>query len=430
MGKSTFMNTSAVTTPIKAPRALHLRFDGGLLSIVFALLLIGFLFVFSSSWQYASYNDMDSAFLVAKQAAFAAAGLALAFVIYLVDYHRFQRLVVLGVILTLAALIMVLVVHDERNGAARSLFGGSFQPSEVAKLVLILYLAFWLNSKQDVLNQLSLGIVPLIGILGVFMGLIMGQPDISTVATIFAIGVMMFFLGGGEWRQIILVMVLAGLLGALLVSIMSTGQARIAQWLAGLQDPKESSQHVLRSIEAIVRGGFFGVGLGRSTTKFTGLPVPWTDSIFAVITEETGMLGALIVIILYGALVWRGLRIAKNAPDLLGRLMAGGVTFWICLEAVINIGQMVNIVPFAGNALPLISAGGSSLVSVLAGIGVLMNVARASQNEPAAGDVPRLGRTAEPGLPADAIALRLPKGVNSAYIRNDSLVLITRAGTH
>ena len=286
------MNTSAVTTPIKAPRALHLRFDGGLISIVFALLLIGFLFVFSSSWQYASYNDMDSAFLVAKQAAFAAAGLALAFVIYLVDYHRFQRLVVLGVILTLAALIMVLVVHDERNGAARSLFGGSFQPSEVAKLVLILYLAFWLNSKQDVLNQLSLGIVPLIGILGVFMGLIMGQPDISTVATIFAIGVMMFFLGGGEWRQIILVMVLAGLLGALLVSIMSTGQARIAQWLAGLQDPKESSQHVLRSIEAIRGTGFADIYDATGfTASSTNAGSAGTNGSGAAFNEFEGMGG-------------------------------------------------------------------------------------------------------------------------------------------
>ncbi len=137
---------------------------------------------------------------------------------------------------------------------------------------------------------------------------------------------------------------------------------------------QDASDHVRRSLEAVVRGGIFGVGIGKGSTKYLGLPVPWTDSIFAVITEEAGLLGGVFVIGLFMVLAWRGFKIAKNAPDFLGRLIAGGITVWILFEALINIGVMVNVFPFAGNALPLISYGGSSMVTTLTGIGILMNV--------------------------------------------------------
>jgi cell division protein FtsW len=387
MGKSTYMNTAqSATNPIRNLRPLNLRIDTTLLLIVAALLVIGFFFVFSASWQFTSYNNLQSTALLLKKLLSAAIGAAIAVCISRFDYHVFQKWVGWIVLVALIALILVLAIGDERNGATRTLLDGRFQPSEVSKLVVILYLAFWLNSKKEVLNQFSLGLFPLITVLGFFMGLILLQPDISAVATIFFIGAMLFFLAGGEIRQIVLVLVAALAIGAVVVSFQSTGQLRISDWINGLQDPEKSSNHVLRSIEAIVRGGFLGVGLGLSQTKFTGLPVPWTDSIFAVITEETGLIGAISVIGLYMALLWRGLKIARNAPDLLGRLLASGVTFWILLEAVINMGQMVNLVPFAGNALPLISAGGSNMVAILAGIGVLMSVARVSQTEPAQGE--------------------------------------------
>jgi Bacterial cell division membrane protein len=143
----------------------------------------------------------------------------------------------------------------------------------------------------------------------------------------------------------------------------------------------EASYHVQRSLESVVRGGLFGVGIGRGSTKFTGLPVAHTDSIFAVIAEETGLLGAAGVIILYMIILWRGLAIASRAPDLLGKLLAAGCTLWIVLEAPINMGVMVNLLPFAGNALPFISAGGSSLTMCLAAVGLIMNVSRVSNRE-------------------------------------------------
>ncbi len=382
MGQSAYVNTNFPVKAVKAPRSLQLRFDVPLLLVVMALLVIGIMFVYSSSWQYASFRDKPVDYMLMRQALFAGIGIVIAVVLSLIDYHRYQRLLIPMVLVMLLMLIAVLVVKDEINGNVRTLFNGSIQPSEFTKVVVIIYLSFWLYAKRDVLNNISFGLLPLTLILGVFMGLILGEPDISAAATIFVLGAILFFLAGGEFRQIVLVMVLAALFGWIVVSFSSTGQQRITDYFNGLQDPELSSDHVLRSIEAVVRGGVFGVGIGRGVTKFTGLPVPWTDSIYAVITEETGFVGALVVIALYVVLLWRGLQIAKRAPDLLGKLLASGISIWIASEAFINMGQMVNLVPFAGNALPLISYGGSNMVSTLVGIGILMNVARSSVKEP------------------------------------------------
>jgi cell division protein FtsW len=413
MGQTAFVNTDFTAKAVKTPRSLRLRFDVPLLLVVMALLVIGIMFVYSSSWQYASFRDKPVGYLLQRQLIFAGIGSVIAVVLSVFDYHRYQRLLIPMVVILLAALVAVLIVKDEINGNVRTLFNGSIQPSEFTKLVIIIYLSFWLYAKRDVLNNISFGLLPLTLILGVFMGLILGEPDISAAATIFVLGAILFFLAGGEFRQIVLVMVAAALVGFVVVSFSHTGQQRITDYINGLQDPELSSDHVLRSIEAVVRGGVFGVGIGRGVTKFTGLPVPWTDSIYAVITEETGLVGALVVVALYVLLLWRGLQIAKRAPDLLGKLLASGISIWVASEAFINMGQMVNLVPFAGNALPLISYGGSNMVSTLAAIGILMNVARSSAREPDASDGRAFGavvdlrrrdrrrRVSRPGGPED-----------------------------
>ena len=149
-------------------------------------------------------------------------------------------------------------------------------------------------------------------------------------------------------------------------------------FIAGLQDSSHASYHVQRSFEAIIKGGVFGVGLGQADTKLLGLPFAPTDSVFAVVAEELGLFGSVVLIGLYSSLVWRGLVIARRAPDMLGTLLASGITFWIAIEALINMSAMVGLVPFAGNALPFISAGGSNLVSTLCGIGIMLNISRQS----------------------------------------------------
>jgi len=173
-------------------------------------------------------------------------------------------------------------------------------------------------------------------------------------------------------------LIVAAIVGVLVVVISPTGQNRVGTYMDGIKDPTQASYHVRRSFEAVVKGGWFGVGIGRATTKMTGLPVPPTDSIFAVIAEELGLLGAAGTVILYALLVWRGLRIAEKAPDMLGSMLAAGLTLWIATEALINMLVMVGLLPFAGNALPFISAGGSNLTASLVAIGILLNVSRQS----------------------------------------------------
>ncbi len=257
-------------------------------------------------------------------------------------------------------------------------FGGSVQPSELAKLVTILYLSVWLYSKREFLHDIQLGLFPLAFILGSIGGLIYLQPDLSAAMTIFILGGLLFFLAGGDLRQIILFCVVALVAGWLVVQFSSTGRARLASYLAGLKDPLKSSDHVLWSLESVYRGKWFGVGIGNATTKLIGLPFAATDSIFAVLVEELGLFGAFALIGLYGIVLWRGLKIASKAPDLLGSVMAAGLTFWIVIEAVINMSMMVGLFPLAGNALPFISAGGSNLISSLAAIGILLSISRQS----------------------------------------------------
>jgi cell division protein FtsW len=294
------------------------------------------------------------------------------------DYRRIQRFVLPILVASLVMLVLVLIVNDNPLAPKRTFLNGSIQPSELAKVAIIVYLSAWLYSKREHLNDITFGLIPMMAILGVTAGLILLEPDLSAAATIVVLGGILFFMANGELRQIILVIVAVSLLGYIMVTVTDTGRERFLDYINGLQDPQRASYHVQRSMEAVVRGGVFGVGIGKGTTKFTGLPVPWTDSIFAVITEETGLIGAVIVVGLYILLLWRGLTIAQRAPDMFGRLLAGGLSVWIALEAFVNIGVMVNLVPFAGNALPLMSAGGSNMTMTLVAVGIIMSVSRMS----------------------------------------------------
>jgi cell division protein FtsW len=185
-------------------------------------------------------------------------------------------------------------------------------------------------------------------------------------------------LAGGDWKIILLVLVTAILVGLPLVYLYPTGRARLNAYITSLNNPLESSYHIQRSLEAIVKGGWFGVGIGQADTKFTGLPLAPTDSIYAVIVEETGILGGVFLVVLYIILIWRGLVIAKNAPDQLGSLLGFGLTAWIAIEGLMNMAVIVGLLPFTGNALPFISAGGSSMVVTLTAIGIIMNISRLS----------------------------------------------------
>ena len=377
MGEGTFVKPNNPISNV-FQRPVRLRIDIPLLLAVITLLVFGLLMVYSASWDYSRSLGEPATYIFTRQLRWALVGIILAVFLAALDYHLLKKLLIPMVIGTILLLFAVLWVNDVRLGAARSIFGGSIQPSELAKVVTVIYLSFWLSARQAQLNNFSFGLIPMGAILGVMGGLVLLQPDISAAATVILMGAILFFLAGGEWRQIIFVFLAALVVGYVVVKISATGNARLTSYLAGLRDPIQASYHVRRSLEAVVNGGWFGVGIGRAETKFTGLPVAPTDSIYAVITEETGLIGAAAVIILYLVILWRGLKIASRAPDQLGSLLAAGLSLWIFIEALINMGVIVGLVPFAGNALPFISAGGSNLTASLAAIGLLINIARQS----------------------------------------------------
>jgi len=217
-------------------------------------------------------------------------------------------------------------------------------------------------------------LLPLGIILSVFCVLILLQPDISVVVTILILGGLMFFLAGGDLKQIFILLMLVVVFGGIILKIFSYSATRVEEYISGIKNPIQAPYQVLRSFDAFVKGGWFGVGIGKGETKLTEFPVPHTDSIFAVIGEETGVFGAAIVVFLFVLLLWRGMVIAQRAPDELGSLIAAGLSIWISLEAFINMAVMVNLLPFAGNALPFISYGGSSLFVSLVAVGILLNI--------------------------------------------------------
>lgn len=381
MGQFVAVNRTANNEASQAVnRPLRLGIDVPLLLSVLFLLGFGVLMVYSASWQPSMLRGENPAFYLIAQLRWLGIGLvAMVFFTYF-DYRKWRKFIVPGLILTIGLLVLVLLIGELRFNSRRTLLSGSIQPSELAKIAVIVYLSFWLTSKREKINKIQFGLIPMGLILGIFAGLIILQPDISATITICVLGLLLFFLAGVDLKQIILIFVIVIGLGVAFISVSNTGQARIQQYIGGLQDPATASLHIQRSIEAVVRGGFFGVGIGKGSTKF-GLPVSHTDSIYAVIAEETGLFGAAAVVILYLVFAWRGLKVASQSLDFTGRLLAAGLTSWITMEAILNMGVMVNLFPFAGNALPFISAGGSSLTMTLAAVGLIFSVGRVANRE-------------------------------------------------
>ena len=396
MGIGTFVNQAAKSQAAVIRRPKPTNIDLPLLVVAIALTVFGLLMVFSASTDFSLFVYDKPYYMFNKQVLWMIVGTGIAFILARMDYHLWQKyaLPLMGV--TIVLLVSVLFNNQARFGAVRSLLGGSVQPSELAKLAIVVYLSVWLYSKRNYLQNIELGLFPLAVILGILGGLIYLEPDLSATFTIFILGGLLFFLAGGDLRQIVLFMIIALLAGALVVQLSSTGRNRLSSYITGLKDPLQSTDQVRLSLGAIIRGSWFGVGIGRGSGKWTGLPVAPTDSIFAVVVEELGLLGALTLVGFYGLLLWRGLKIASKAPDSLGALLAAGLTFWITIEAFINMAVMVGLLPFAGNALPFISAGGSNLISTLAAIGILLNISRqTSESGPAAEEWRSYGASAD-----------------------------------
>jgi cell division protein FtsW len=274
---------------------------------------------------------------------------------------------------------------------------------------------------------MSYGMAPFAVIVGIVVTLILLQPDLSAAGTVLVIATLMFFIAGADLFQ----MGLVSLVGAttvlalmqLPISIAVTGRQRLADYLSGLQDLTQASWHVKQAAIAFVNGGLFGRGLGESHQKFGFLPTPHTDSIFAIIGEELGLVGCALVIALFAVLVWRGFHIAAQARDPLGATLAAGITCWLTFEALVNVAVMVGAFPFAGNALPFISYGGSNLVVTLTAVGILLSISGRAEATPISRRVRMTGGLHEQGPRAEA-------GRNAAFdiSRRDRRGRVSRTG--
>lgn len=340
-----------------------------LLVTLLALLAYGLLMLYSATF-YVGESFWQ------KQLVWVALGAIIMLVIYRVPYTLWQKLALPLMVTTLVLLFLVLLLGELILGAQRSLIGASIQPGVLARLIVVIYIAAWLSSKGEQLNHVRYGLIPFAIIIGVVAGMVALQPDLSTAMLLIVTGLAMFFYAGGDPIQIFVSVISGGGAFGFLAWQLPHARARLTAYIGSLRDPTQMPYHVQRAIIAIGEGGILGVGIGAGRLKSGYLPFPHTDSIFAVIAEETGLLGGLLVIALFILFAYRGYRIALETPEPFGSLLAFGATTMIITEALLNIMVMVGLIPFTGTALPFFTYGGSEMLMTMAAAGLLLCISR------------------------------------------------------
>ena len=355
-------------------------------SITLVLLGFGLVMILSAS-SVSSYTQYGSSFLFfQRQVVWAVVGVAGMLVASRIDYHRWRGLGWLVLLATIAGLILVLhpAFGVRVGGSSRWLGVGSMrvQPSEIAKLALLLVAADVAVRKNGRMTTLREVVLPLGVLVALVSGLILLQPDLGTALIAVAIVFVVVFVAGVPLPLIGGLGLLGGVSALAMALTKPYRRARIFAFLNPFADPLNSGYHGLQSLIALGSGGFFGVGLGASRQKWLYVPNAHTDFIFAILGEELGLVGTMIVIGLFVGFAYLGVRTARRAPDAFGRLVAIGVTTWIVGQAIVNMGAVTGLLPITGVPLPLVSFGGSALLVSLIAIGILANIARQEQWPP------------------------------------------------
>ncbi|MFQ6891287.1 MAG: putative lipid II flippase FtsW [Acutalibacter sp.] len=368
--------------------------DMPLLIFILVLLAIGLVMLFSASYAYSYYYYGNSYFFISRQAAFAVFGVAAMLVISTFDYHHFHKLAVVIFGIAVFLLVFLLVcryAHIEsiarpEGDATRWLDFGivSFQPSEIAKFGLIVLLAHMISRNLDRMDTFRYGVVPYVAVMGLVAVLIYLENHLSATLIILMLGAILMFVGGTKPRWFIIGgIVLAVGLTLLLLTKGGYQMNRITIWLDPFSTEldRDLTHQTRQSLYAIGSGGLLGVGLGQSRQKYLYLPEPQNDFIFAIVCEELGMVGALVIIVLFALLIWRGVYISIHAKDKFGMLLGLGITFQVGLQAVLNICVVTNTIPNTGISLPFFSYGGTALLMLLGEMGILLNISRSSNIE-------------------------------------------------
>ncbi|MBN9492573.1 putative lipid II flippase FtsW [bacterium] len=354
--------------------------DFWLVALTVLLTIVGIVAVYSSSFVIALADFGDPYYYVIRQIIWAALGGVGLIVISRMDYRRLRMVAVPLMVVTVALLLVVLAMGLTSHGAQRWIGAGpvTLQPAEFAKLSVIIYLAAWLAGRGDRIRTFEYGLVPFLIIVGVVCTLIMLQPNLGTTLIILAITMTMFWVGGASLRQMTLLA--AGGIGAvfLLATMMGGYRAdRIANFLhPGGDNSTAGGFQILQSLIAMGNGGIHGLGLGASRAKFFYIPESHTDGVFAIIGEELGLLATVTLVILFMTLMYRGFQIARRSEDEFGRLLATGVTTWIAVQALLNIGGITRTIPLTGVPLPFLSYGSNALTAVLLAMGILISISR------------------------------------------------------
>jgi cell division protein FtsW len=359
--------------------ARKLASDRALFAVTVALLGIGLVMVWSASSALAQERHGSAYHFLVRQALWAGLGLLAMFLAIRLDYRRLrERHLVFGLLGAATALLILVLFLPMVNETHRWIRLGplSFQPAELAKIALILFLAYYLEKKDGRIHEFLGTVVPALLIVGWFAFLVFIQPDLGSAATLVLIAGVMLFLAGVRLRYFVALVTLA--LPVLFYAVSSAGyrRDRIEAFINPWSDARGSGYQIIQSLIAVGTGGFGGVGLMEGRQKLFYLPYPHSDFIFAVLGEELGLLGAAAVVGGFLLLLWRGIRAAGQAPDAFSRYLAAGLTLEIVLQAYINVSVVLGLLPTKGIPLPFISAGGSSLLITLVSVGLVLNVSQ------------------------------------------------------
>jgi cell division protein FtsW len=376
--------------------------DYTLLAVVGALVALGLVMVYSASFVDAFQNHGTQFYYLIRQLIGTVVGTVGLLVAWKLDYTIWRRYSIHLMVLTIGLLILVLVLPTsmtEVNGSRSWIrFQGglfSMQPSEVAKLTMVIYFANWLSRRGAKVGNVLYGVVPFTLMLGVVCGLVFWQPDLGTMMVLLLIAGMVYFAAGANLWHVLLALGLGSGFIWLFIELVGYQNGRIKAFINPWDYYDSFGYQPLHSLYALGSGGLFGMGLGQARQKFQWLPQAHTDSIFAILGEELGLIGTLLVVMAFLFIAYRGYRIACRTTDPFASLMAVGITSWLVFQALINMAVTTSLVPFTGLTLPFISYGSSSLIMCMVGAGILLSISRHTVPRPAEEprDVPSIRRS-------------------------------------
>ncbi|GMX62293.1 stage V sporulation protein E [Paenibacillus elgii] len=354
-----------------------------LLFLTFSLVCFGLAFVFSASM---AYEPNDPWYMAIRQAIYIGLGTIAMFFCMNVDFRKFQKWVVPALFVVVVLLLLVPIIGTGVNGAKSWIrIGGFFsvQPTEFAKLAVIIYLASIISKKGDRFQDFKRGLVPPLVVIGFICALIMLQPDLGSTMVLVLCAMLIIIVGGAQLKHVFYLsagggvfLTLVGMIYYIATDGNSHHFARFSAYFNPWADPKGSGFHLVQSLYAFGHGGLTGAGFGQSIQKLHYLPEAHNDFIFAIIGEELGFIGTSLFLLAYLAFLWRGLIVALRCQDTFGMLLGVGIVGMIGVQAFINMGGVTNTIPLTGVTLPLISYGGTSMLTSLAALGILLSISR------------------------------------------------------